>query len=402
MSSSTVRRPARLFHPVRPALLSLLLAAAVLAACGPSQPPAAAGAGGPPPAMPVGVRVVSQQTVPVLIDSVGQAEGSKEVEVHARVGGLIERQLYREGERVAVGAPLFAIERAPFENALNQARAALAQEQARVDQARREAQRLKPLAEAQAISQREADDSASNLRLTEASVLAAQSRVKDAELNLSYTAVTAPIAGISGRAERSEGSLVTPGADSLLTKVMQADPIWVRFAFSEAELALLRRGHAGAVRMLSSDGKPMAVPGKLNFSGSTVDARLGTVQLRAAFANPDLAILPGQFVRAQVVAGEERAFLVPQAAVVSNELGKAVWTIRDGKATPTPVQVGGWVGSDWVVRSGLNDGDQVIVDNLIKLRPGAPVMVRPPAASDAALAAASGAPASAPAAAASR
>ena len=399
MSSSTVRRPARLFQPFRPAFLTLLLASAVLAACGPSQPPAAGGpgAGGPPPAMPVGVRVVSQQTVPVLIDAVGQAEGSKEVEVHARVTGLIQRQLYREGERVAVGAPLFAIERAPFENALNQARAALAQEQARVDQARREALRLKPLAEAQAISQREADDSASNLRLTEASVLAAQSRVKDAELNLSYTAVVAPIAGISGRAEKSEGSLVTPGADSLLTKVLQADPIWVSFAFSEAELAQLRRGHAGAVRMLSSDGKPMAASGKLNFSGSTVDARLGTVQMRAAFANPDLAILPGQFVRAQVVAGEERAFLVPQAAVVSNELGKAVWTIKDGKATPTPVQVGGWVGSDWVVRSGLNEGDQVIVDNLIKLRPGAPVMVRPPAAPGAA----SGA-ASAPAAAASR
>ena len=399
MSSSTVRRPARLFQPFRPAFLTLLLASAVLAACGPSQPPAAGGpgAGGPPPAMPVGVRVVSQQTVPVLIDAVGQAEGSKEVEVHARVTGLIQRQLYREGERVAVGAPLFAIERAPFENALNQARAALAQEQARVDQARREALRLKPLAEAQAISQREADDSASNLRLTEASVLAAQSRVKDAELNLSYTAVVAPIAGISGRAEKSEGSLVTPGADSLLTKVLQADPIWVSFAFSEAELAQLRRGHAGAVRMLSSDGKPMAASGKLNFSGSTVDARLGTVQMRAAFANPDLAILPGQFVRAQVVAGEERAFLVPQAAVVSNELGKAVWTIRDGKATPTPVQVGGWVGSDWVVRSGLNEGDQVIVDNLIKLRPGAPVMLRLPAAPGAA----SGA-ASAPAAAASR
>ncbi len=388
MSSSTLRRIARSFQPFRPTVPLALLAAALLAACGPSQPPSAGGsggpgAGGPPPAMPVGVRVVSQQTVPVLIDAVGQAEGSKEVEVHARVGGLIERQLYREGERVAAGAPLFKIERAPYENALNQARAALAQEQARVEQARREAQRLKPLAEAQAISQREADDSASTLRLAEASVALAQSRVKDAELNLSYTAVTAPIAGISGRAERSEGSLVGPGADSLLTKVSQADPIWVRFAFSEAELAQLRRGRAGAVRLVSGDGKPLAAVGKLNFSGSTVDARLGTVQMRAAFPNPDLAVLPGQFVRAQVVAGEERAFLVPQAAVVSNELGKAVWTIRDGKATPTPVQVGGWVGSDWVVRSGLKDGDPVIVDNLIKLRPGAPVAVRPPEAAGA-------------------
>jgi membrane fusion protein (multidrug efflux system) len=381
-----------------PLFVSLLLAGALLEACGPSQPAPAAQApqgGGAPPAMPVGVRSAELHEVPILIESVGQAEGSKEVEVRARVTGLIEKQLYREGERVRAGAPLFTIERAPFENAVAEARAALAQEQARTDQARREAARLKPLAEQQAISQREYDDAASTLRLAEAQIAVAQARLRDAQINLSYTTVNAPIAGLTGRAEKSEGSLVNP-TDGLLTRMTQTDPIWVRFSFSESELAQLRGGKPGAVRLLDADGKPTGAPGKLNFAGSVVDPRLGTVQLRAEFPNPDLAILPGQFVRAQVQAGVEQAWLVPQAAVVSGDQGKMVWTIVDGKATPAPVQLGGWVGADWAVRQGLKNGDKVIVDNLLKLRPGAPVAVRP------AQAAASGPAAAASAASAAR
>lgn len=353
-------------------------AALLVAGCGAgggAAPPGAAH--GAPPALPVAVKTVERQSVPVLIDAVGQAEGSKEVEVHARVSGLIEKQAYREGDRVRAGALLFTIERAPFDNALAQARASLAQEQARLEQARREAARLKPLAEQQAISQREYDDAASNLRLAEASVAAAQARVRDAQINLSYTTVNAPIAGITGRAEKSEGSLVTP-TDGLLTRMTQTDPIWVRFAFSEAELTQLRGGKAGPVRLLDADGQPIGAPGRLNFAGSVVDPRLGTVQLRAEFPNPDLAVLPGQFVRAQVQAGMQPAWLVPQAAIVSGEHGKMVWTLADGKATPAPVEVGSWIGEEWAVRKGLKDGDRVIVDNLLKLRPGAPVAVRAP------------------------
>jgi len=365
-----------------------------LSACGPAKQPAAAGAGGPgaggpPPAMPVGVRVAKLESVPVLIEAVGQTEGSKEVDIRARVGGLIQKQSYAEGERVKRGAPLFAIERAPFEIALAQARASLAQEEARSEQARREATRLKPLAAEQAISQREYDDATTTQRLSDGTLAAARARVREAELNLSYTAVTAPIGGIVGRAEKSEGSLVGT-ADGLLTHITQTDPIWVRFSLSEAEQGLLRgaRG-AAAVRLLASDGKPINGVGKLNFKGSSVDARLGTVALRAEFANPELALLPGQFVRAQVQAGTESAVLVPQAAVVSSDRGKMVWTIRDGKATPTPVEVGSWVGADWAVRKGLKDGDAVVIDGLLKLRPGAPVMARPAEAASAPAAAAS-------------
>jgi membrane fusion protein (multidrug efflux system) len=353
-----------------------------LAACGPAPTGTGPGPGGGMPALPVHVRVMQEQSLPLTLEAVGQAEGSKQVEVRARVSGLIERQRYREGERVRAGALLYQIERAPFEIALQQARAQLAQQQAQLEQARREADRLAPLAKAQAISQREADNANSVLRLAEAAVALAQAQVREAELNLSYTQVTAPISGISGRSLKSEGALVKPTTDRLLTTVVQADPIWVRFALSEAELARLRAagGHT-QVRLLSADGQPLLGQGQLNFSGSTVDPSLGTVQLRAEFANPELHVLPGQFVKALVVAGEARAFLVPQAAVMQNEQGRMVWVVRDGQAQPAPIQTGGWLGSDWVVTGGLKAGDQVIVDNLMKLRPGVPVTVQAAAAS---------------------
>lgn len=393
-----------------PLLLRLALGglfALSLIACGPSPEgngKAGGGApgagGGPPPAMPVTVRTVSQATVPILIDAVGQAEGSKEVEVRARVTGLLESQRYTEGERIKAGAPMFTIERAPLDNAAAQARAALTQQQSLVEQARREARRLKPLAAMQAISQREADDAQSQLANAEAALAAAQARVRDANLNLGYARVDAPITGIASRAEKSIGSLVSP-SDGLLARITQTDPIWVRFSFSDSELNQLRssgKSPVGAgVRLLDAEGKPSGAQGKLNFAGSSVDAKLGTIQLRATFPNPDLMLLPGQFVKAQVQAGQQKGWLVPQAAVATSEQGKNVWTVKDGKAVPTPVKVGGWVGGDWIVLSGLNDGDQVIIDNLMKLRPGAPVA---PHASQPQTAPAAGA--SAPATAASR
>lgn len=385
------RAPDRHAAAVACCVLALLPALSACDRIRGAEPAGAPGHGGTPPAMPVAVAMAHSASVPVLLEAVGRAEGSKEVEVRARVTGLIEQQRYREGDRVKTGAPLFVIERAPFEIALAQARAALAQEQARLEQARRESKRLAPLAEQRAISQREYDDAVSNLSLVEAGVAAAQAQVRQAQLNLSYTSVASPIAGLTGRAEKSQGSLVSP-TDGLLTRVTQTDPIWVRFSFSEAELARLRSGQAGEVRLLSAEGRPLGVAGKLNFEGSTVDPQLGTVQLRAEFANPSLAVLPGQFVRAQVHAGEEQAFVVPQAAVMNGERGKSVWTVKDGKAVPAPVEVGAWVGDGWAVRKGLQEGDPVIVDNLMKLRPGAPV--QPHAASAASAPAAGSAPAS--------
>ncbi|MCX7670377.1 MAG: efflux RND transporter periplasmic adaptor subunit [Anaerolineae bacterium] len=373
----------------------LLLAAGVLSGLAACDAANTAPSHAAPAALPVQVRVMQEQVLPLTLEAVGQAEGSKQVEVRARVTGLIERQRYQEGEAVRAGAALYQIERALFEIALQQARAHRAKQQAQLEQARREHERLRPLAEAQAISRREADNAQSALQLAQAAVAVAQAQVREAELNLSYTTVTAPISGISGRSLKSEGALVNPGADSLLTTLTQTDPIWVRFALSESELARLRAAGSPQVQLLNDQGESLLEQGRLNFSGSTVDPSLGTVPLRAEFANPRLRVLPGQFVKVQVVAGQARAFLVPQAAVMQNEQGRMVWVVRDGQAQPAPIQTAGWSGNDWVVTGGLKAGDQVIVDNLMKLRPGAPVNAQAPAASaPAASAAAVSAPAS--------
>ncbi len=344
--------------------------------------PGAPGAGGPPPAMPVSVVEAQPRRVPVTIEAVGQTEGSREVEVRARVTGVLQQQLFREGEPVKAGAPLYRIDPAPFEIALEQARAALAQESANLEQARREAARTGPLAEQRAISRKEADDARSAVARIEASRLAAQARVREAELNLSYTRVNAPIAGIAGRTERSVGSLVNPTTDSLLVRLAVTDPIWVRFSFSEPEWQRMR-GLSGTptVTLVLPDGSAYPVEGRLNFAGTSVDARTGAVQMRASFANPQRTLLPGQFVRARVRIGEQDAFVVPQAAVMTNDQGRFVWVVGpQGAATPRPVKAGAWSGAGWAIHDGLAPGDRVIVDNLMKLRPGAPVTPAPAAA----------------------
>jgi membrane fusion protein (multidrug efflux system) len=335
----------------------------------------------------VTVLEVAPRQVPILVEAVGRTEGSKEVEVRARVSGILDRVLYTEGASVRAGAPLFQIDRAPFEIALAQARAAQAQERSRNEQTSREADRLKELVAKRAISQREADDAGSNFKTSNASLQAADAKIREAELNLSYTHVTAPISGVTGRALRSQGSLVAAGGESsLLTTVSQTDPIWVRFALAETEQQILREaagktgGKAGAaneVRLVLPDGKVHAVKGRLNFAGSAVDTRLGTVQLRAEFPNPDLSLLPGQFVRAQVVAGMQDAIIVPQTAVLQGDQGRFVWTVgAEGKAAPRVVETGAWIGPDWIINKGLKSGDKVIVDNLLKLRPGTAVLLQ--------------------------
>jgi membrane fusion protein (multidrug efflux system) len=394
-SPSRSRAPGAGWASLRGLVAATLVGGALLAAgCGErgagAQAPAAGkgpgapGAGGPPPAMPVTVVEAQPRRVPITVEAVGQTEGSREVEVRARVTGVLQQQLFREGEPVKAGAPLYRIDPAPFEIGLEQARAALAQESANLEQARREAARTGPLAEQRAISRKEADDARSAVARSEAARLVTQARVREAELNLSYTRVNAPIAGIAGRTERSVGSLVNPTTDSLLVRLAVTDPIWVRFSFSEPEWQRMR-GLAGepTVTLVLPDGSAYPVEGRLNFAGTSVDARTGAVQMRASFANPQRALLPGQFVRARVKVGEQDAFVVPQAAVMSNDQGRFVWVVGpQGTATPRPVKAGAWSGAGWAIRDGLAAGDRVIVDNLMKLRPGAPVA--PTAAGEAA------------------
>ena len=262
-------------------------------------------------AMPVGSITVKKQPLPVTIEATGQAEGSLDVEVRARVSGILERKLYEEGQQLKAGAAMFKIERASYEIAQQQAKAALAQKTTQLEQAHREVSRLKPLAESKAIPQREFDDAVTNERLAGSALAAARAALREAELNLSYTLIKAPISGVSGRAVKSQGALVTAGADSLLTTVTQANPIWIRFSLTESELAHVKQSHKTKVRLLNEDGTVAFSGGRLNFTGPNVDTKSGTVQLRAEFKNPDLKILPGQFARVQLLAGQVAAYKVP-------------------------------------------------------------------------------------------
>jgi membrane fusion protein, multidrug efflux system len=341
---------------------------------------AAAAKGAPAGPVAVAAMEVSPRAVPVTFDAVGRAEGSRDVQVRARVAGILEKQMFVEGDRVKAGQPLFRLERAPFEIELAQARAVLAQERSRRDQAAQEVERLKGLTDRRAISQKEADLAGFALRQSTAAVQLAEARVRQAELNLSYTTVNAPIGGMTGRALQSVGTLVQPANESaLLTTITRGDPIWVRFSLSETEYARLRNLKEKDIQIVVelADGSTYADKGKLNFAGSTVDGATGTVQMRAELPNPKDQLLPGQYLRVRVIAGTEQAIVVPQTAVMQNETGRFVWVAgADGKAAPRNIRAGQWLGEGWVVHEGLKAGDTVILDNLSRLRPGVAVQVK--------------------------
>lgn len=363
---------------------SVLLSLILLAACGKNeQANQAAGAAMPP--MPVSVMNVQPTTVPISVEAVAQTEGAKEVEIRPRVGGILLKKLFEEGAPIKAGQAMFLIDPVPFQIALAQAKAQLEQQKSRVEQTQREAQRLKNLLATNSISQRETDNAASDASLAEAALLQYQAAVREAELNLSYTTVTSPISGIAGRFAFSEGALVSANT-SLLTTVSQLSPIWVRFSLSDSELASVggrvSADKAQVVQVVLPDGNLYPKSGKINFSASTIDPQYGTQQLRATFDNHDKALLPGQFVRIRLTTGQkEGVFLVPQTAISTGEQGMFVFVVNaKNKAERRPVTVGEWKGTDWVILSGLQAGDKVITDNLIKLNmmpPGAPVSPHP-------------------------
>ena len=294
------------------------------------------------------------------------------------MGGILLKRLYEEGATVNAGQPLFLIDPVPYQNALAQAKAQFAEQKARIEQTRREENRLQGLLATQSISQREYDNAVSDNAVAYAALQQAEVRVRDAELNLSYTTVTAPVEGVSGRFQFSEGALVAANT-SLLTTVVQLSPIWVRFSFSDNELARfggrLTEHNVQQVTLLLADGSEYQQKGSLNFAASQIDPLLGTQQLRATFDNTDQRLLPGQFVRVRVTTGERSGvFVVPQAAVVTSDLGRFVYVVNEkNEAIVRPVVAGNWLGTNWVIPEGLNAGDKVIVNNIIKLRPGAPV-----------------------------
>lgn len=366
-------------HTLLAVMLSMLVTA-----CGQQKQEGAAGAA--MPAMPVSVVEMKPTSVPVRAEAVAQTEGAKEVEVRPRVGGILLKKLFQEGEPIKTGQVMFQIDPVPFQIAVQQAEAQLAQQKARIIQTQREADRLKGLLDTQSISQREYDNAVSDNAVATASLLQYEALLREAKLNLSYTSVTAPTSGIAGRFQFSEGALVSANT-SLLTTIVQLSPIWVRFSLSDSELATLggklNSQSVKNVQLVLSDGTEFPESGKLNFSASEIDPALGTQQLRAVFDNADRSLLPGQFVRARVTTGtRDGVFIIPQTAVLTGDQGKFVYVVEkdaNGKevANIRPIQEGNWEGDNWIILGGLKEGDKVVVDNLIKIRPGAPVASHP-------------------------
>ena len=371
---------------MRNALILFLLV--LVSACGPSgadTKKGGPGGGMPPPEVSV-VRV-ELKSLPVTYEYVGQAAGSREAEVRPRVQGILMSRNFKEGEPVKKGQSLYTIDPAPFEAAHARAVADLAAAEARHDQAKRNAARMKPLYAEKAVSQKENDDAVAAEAIGAADAKGAAARLTEARLNLGYTKVESPIAGLTSRSTTSEGSLVA-GPNQLLTTVVQIDPIWVNFGIPDNDQARLQKEAAAGrlelpkvfeVELRLADGSTYARKGRVSFSDVRIAPTTGVREARAEVPNPDGAVRPGQFVRV-ILKGATipGAVTVPQRAVLENPQGggKLVFVVDEkGTAQPRPVEAGEWSGDTWVITSGLKPGENVIVDGLMKLGPGAPVRI---------------------------
>ena len=370
----TVRTPLRVTAGV------LLLA---LVGCSSSSARNAAPAATP---VEVGVVVVSAEPIPLTTELPGRVQASRIAEVRARVAGIVLERAFQEGSEVAAGDLLYRIDPAPLQAAADSARAALARAQATLLQTQGRAGRYAKLVQTHAVSAQENDDAVAALASAEAEVSAARAALATARLNLGYATVTAPISGNIGRSEVTEGALVGQGEATLLATIQQVDPVYVNLTQSIGELqrlrAALRSGEMESigedqttVTLLREDGTAHPQPGTLLFTDITVDEGTGSVSLRAEVPNPDRSLLPGEYVRAQlpqaIVAG---GITVPQQAVRRTGTGANVIVVdAEQNAEIREVVVGQAVGDRWLVTEGLNDGEQVVVDGLQKVRPGAPL-----------------------------
>ena len=357
--------------------ISLLLCAAVLSACG-GKPADQA-----PPPTEVAVKTVSKDPVPLDLTYTARTVGSREVEVRARVSGILLKRRYEEGKPVQQGQPMFLIDPEPIRARLASAKADVAVAQARLDEAKRQHERILPLFEKNAVSQSRRDEAVSGFEVAQANFNAAESHLKTAELDLEYTDVRAPITGLTSREVLSEGSLVsTDQNSSLLTRIVQVDPLYIEFAVPEAEAALLRTAAANRkdptpqVKLLLEDGTEFPDAAKLTFVDNAVDTSTGTVRVRAVLQNKDAKLIPGQFLRARVEGVSlGQVVAIPRKAVMSGPQGSMVWIVDgENKVQPRPVQVGRSMGNNVVITDGLAAGDRYVVEGVMKLRaPGEPV-----------------------------
>lgn len=358
----------------RPWLPAALGAAALLLAACAKAPDAHA-----PPPTAVDTLVVQPVALPLDLSYSARAAGAREVEVRARVSGILLKRLYEEGSRVREGDVLFRIDPAPFAAVVDQAKAQFNVAVAALDEARRDYERIVPLAGQGLVSQRDSDIATGTYERARANVESARAALRTAELDAAWTTVRAPISGITSREARSEGSLVIAGSESsLLTRIAQADPLHVEFAVVVEEAALLRsalaRGQDITVEV-QPEGSAAPLEARLAFVDTFIDAGSGTVMARAILPNPQGAITPGQFVRATVqgIALTPR-IVIPSRAVLRSAQGTAVWAVdAAGKAEMRPVTLGRTSGNLVAVAEGLAAGDRVVVNGVSKLGPGAPL-----------------------------
>ena len=342
----------------------------------------------PPPPQPIPVQTVTiaSQSIPNVIELPGRVEPVRQAEVRARVTGIVQKRLYTEGTNVAQGQPLFLIDPRELRASYAQTKAALDRARATERNARAVVERYKPLVAENAISSQEYDAALATAREAEANVAQIRAQLEAANLQLNYTTVRAPIAGRAGRAEITEGALVSQAEGTLMTRIEQTAPVYVNFAQSASQVLAIRRAISAGevvlgadqrveVRLTFTDGTEYPIPGYINFLAFSVDEETGTVGLRAEFPNPTGLLLPGEFVRAKLFVGElKEGIIVPQRAVTLSEQGGSVFVIdAKGLVAPRPVKLGALVDGSWIVESGLKAGDVVITSNLQKLRPGVPV-----------------------------
>ena len=329
---------------------------------------------------------VEPQNIPLSFEFAARAQGSKETEVRARVGGILLKRNYVEGSQVEEGSVLFQIDPEPFKVTLNQAKAKLAQVNAELKNAETQWQRTEKLYKEKYASEKARDDARANLDSLAASAQLAQAEVDAAQLNLDYTTVKAPISGITSMEVQSEGSLISATGDSsLLTHITQLDPIYVIFSASENEmLSLTNMVDRGLIRNPENQneikakvrfGNDVVYPleGEINFMNSNVDQKTGTIKLRAVFPNPEARLRPGQFLRL-IMEGLTRidALVVPQEAVMQASDGAFVYRVNEqGVVESVSVQTGLMTkDGGWIIDSGLKPGDVVIVSGVMKIRPG--------------------------------
>ena len=364
-----------------------LLAASIgLAGCGgPASPPA-------PTPLEVSTLTVVAQDVPVNADYVAQTQSSQAVNIQARVSGFLDRRVYTEGSPVKAGEVLFQMDQKPFQVQVDADAAALQRSQAALDVARANLARTEPLVKLTALSQKDLDNATGQFEQAAAEVEQAKAQLESAKLNLSYTTITAPVAGLSSYAEVADGTYLN-AINSQLTTVSVMTPMWVNFSIAENRWEIMRKeiaeGHLRLpekeqmiVEIVRSDGSVFPFTATISFADPSYDTQTGTFLIRATVDNPKGDLRPNQYVRARVIgAVRPKAIMIPQRAVQQGAKGHFVWILnKAGQAEQRPVQVGDWYQDHWFIPQGLVAGDDIIVEGTQRLSQGATVKVVPQAA----------------------